>query len=227
MTTIEIIEFVVFLLAMSFYIWHMISDKKFIPSPLGFGIWLLADAAHLFTYLDFSEFWVGPVIMVLAALTAVIIGVIRTISTETKGNYKLGALDWLAITISSFSLIFWITTDNAILSNLTIQIVLAMGFLPIIKELIVEKKVEPLLSWGLFALGFLIVFIHTLNYYEHWEELIYPTVGVIGDFTVLTLSGYNKIIKSISWLKQIYFRNVLILRAFLFEIDIFLFIKLL
>lgn len=198
MKTIEIIEFIVFLLAMSFYIWHILADKNFIPSPIGFGIWLLADTVNLFTYLDFSKFWVAPVTMVLVALTIVIIAVIRTVKATNKGIYKLGIIDWFAIIISISSLIFWMATDNAMLSNMAIQVVLAMGFIPVIKELIVEKKIEPLLSWGLVALGFLIVFIHTLNYYEHWEELIYPTVTVIGDLVILILSGYNKVIKSIS-----------------------------
>ena len=215
MTTIETIEFVIFLLAMSFYIWHILADKNFIPSPIGFGIWLLADTVNLFTYLDFSRFWVGPVIMVLAALSTVIIGIIRTVNTKVKKKYKLAVLDWLAIIISISSLIFWMATDNAMLSNMAIQLVLAMGFIPVIKELIAEKKIEPLLSWGFFALGFLIVFIHTLNHYEYWEELIYSTVGVIGDLVILILSGYNKVIKSISWWIRLLFKMRLLVSFFL------------
>lgn len=198
MNSFEIAEFIVFLCASILYIYHLTNNKYFIPNPLGFGIWLLADAANLFTYLDFSKFWVGPVIMVLGVLIVVVIGIVRTVISKNKISYKLAILDWFTIILVTSSIVFWIITNNAVLSNLAIQIVLAMGFIPIIKELIVEKKIEPLLPWTLFSIGFLIVLIHTLNYYERWEELFYPVIGLFGDLTVLILSGYNKVIESIS-----------------------------
>ena len=175
------VEFFLFVGAMVFYIRHLMLTN-FIPHPIAFGIWLMADTINYFTYTDFSGFWVGPAIMPLGALTVVIIGIVKRKKTE-RHRFKL--LDWVCIGICAMSLLVWAITQNAIWSNMIIQIIIALGFVPIIGNLF-KKQREPLFPWFLFAVGWIVTCVDTYLGYKSLLEFVYPIVnGLLGCVIVL------------------------------------------
>ncbi len=175
------IEFILFVAAMFFYIRHMVVTN-FIPHPIAFGIWLISDTINFFTYTDFSTFWVGPAIMPLGALTVVIIGIVKR---EKTGKLSLKLLDWICIGICVLSLIVWTVTKNAMWSNMIIQIIIALGFVPIIGN-IFKMKAEPIFPWLLFTVGWVVTCIETISGYQSLLELIYPVInGLLGCGIVL------------------------------------------
>lgn len=192
------IEFVFFVGAMFFYIRHMILNSEFTPHPVTFGIWLIADVINYITYVSFSEYWIGPLIMPVGAAIVVLWGTIKLIiakyrKTETQ-KIEFGFIDWFAIGVSIVSLGVYFITGNGKISNIMIQIIIFMGFVPLLSNLIKSKRVdEPALPWILFCVGWLITSVDTIMGYKSLIELIYPLInGLIGCLAVLAMIIYNK-----------------------------------
>lgn len=191
MKTIEIIEFGLFFVASILYIVYIIKNKKFTPNALAFGIWLAADIVNL-TYLDFSEFWIAPVLMVICASIIFTIALIRNKKSEQKLNVRdLNWRQFSTIGIVFASILIWIFSKDSIVANLCVQAALAMGFIPIIEDLFIHKKQEPLSFWFIFLLGFIVLLFHTSIEYQRWEELVYPIVGFVGELIIVSLIIYN------------------------------------
>jgi hypothetical protein len=182
------LEFVVFLTAMVLYIRHIIKNEEFTPNPVTFGIWLVVNSINVLTYLKISEYWQGPVIM--ACGTTVIFGL--SLKRNTKVKVKLSTLDWFSIIAAIGSLGIYFITGDPVNSNLIIQIILVLGFLPLIKIIFIKGNNEPLWAWFLFASGWAIVTLKTYNdpnTYKEWVEFTYPLVqGCIGSSIVWILS---------------------------------------
>ncbi|MEI6119180.1 MAG: hypothetical protein WCP92_08525 [bacterium] len=176
MKPIEIIIFVVFIIAMFFYLRHLLVTD-FTPHPIAFGIWFVADLINFLTYIDFSKFWIAPAIMPLGAAIIVVIGIIKR---KKNHREKFKRNDLICIVLVIISLLIWALTRNAIWSNMIIQIIIALGFVPIIDNILHEKP-EPLFPWFLFIIGWTITCIYTFIGYESVVELIYPFVnGLFG-----------------------------------------------
>jgi len=176
MNTIEIIILVVFTIAMFFYIRHLLVTT-FTPHPIAFGIWFVADFINFLTYTNFSRFWIAPAIMPLGAAIILAIGIVRRKKSHRE---ILKISDWVCILLVIISLLIWAITQNAVWSNLIIQIIIALGFVPIFDNVMHEKP-EPLLPWFIFIIGWIITCIYTLIGYESIVELVYPFVnGLLG-----------------------------------------------
>ena len=176
MKPIEIIIFVVFIIAMFFYLRHLLVTD-FTPHPIAFGIWFVADLINFLTYIDFSKFWIAPAIMPLGAAIIVVIGIIKR---KKNHREKFKRNDLICIVLVIISLLIWALTRNAIWSNMIIQIIIALGFVPIIDNILHEKP-EPLFPWFLFIIGWTITCVYTFIGYESVVELIYPFVnGLFG-----------------------------------------------
>ena len=190
-------ELFLFILAMFFYIGNMLINKDFTPNPLAFGIWLIADVANYVTYVSFSKYWIGPLIMPLGAFTVVLWGTIKMIRAKYKKEVikkiKLGWKDWAAVIVSIGSLIIYFTTSNGKLSNLMIQLILFMGFVPIVDDLLKTKRVdEPNFTWFLFCIAWGITIVDTALGYKSWIEFLYPLINGGGCAVVLWISLRNK-----------------------------------
>ena len=173
MSDMKSLEFIFFLAALVFYVRHLFISK-FTPHPLAFAIWLTADVINFFTYTDFSKFWIGPALMPLGAGTVVIIAIIRRKQAERK-PFKLA--DWICVGIAVASLLVWAITRNAIWANMFVQVLLVLGFVPIIGNILANKP-EPLLPWFFFILGFTVTCVDTLMGYENRLELVYPIANL-------------------------------------------------
>lgn len=188
------IEFIAFAGAMFFYIRNMVINPDFTPHPVAFGIWLIADVTNYITYISFSKYWIGPLIMPLGAAIVVLWGTIKFVRKKNTNKIKLGKTDLFAIIISIISLLVYFNTGNGKLSNTMIQIILFMGFIPLITNLIESKRTdEPMITWILFCIGWAFTCGETLLGYKSLIELIYPFVnGLIGCGIVLGIIIYNK-----------------------------------
>ena len=190
-------EFGFFIVAMFFYIRHMVVNKDFTPNPLAFGIWLIADVVNYVTYVSFSKYWIGPLIMPVGAFTVVLWGTIKMIrakyNKELVEKIKFGWKDWSAVIVSIGSLIVYFSTSNGKLSNLMIQLILFMGFVPIVDDLLKTKRVdEPNFTWFLFCIAWGITIVDSSFGYKSWIELLYPLINGGGCAVVLWLSLRNK-----------------------------------
>lgn len=176
MNTTQIIIIIVFTLAMIFYVLHLLITK-FTPHLIAFGIWFVADFVNLLTYIKFSKFWIAPAIMSLGSAIILTIGIIKRKKSHRE---ILKTSDLVCIFLVIISLLIWAITRNAVWSNMIIQIIIALGFVPIFDN-VIHKKPEPLFPWFLFLIGWIITCIYTLIGYESIVELIYPFVnGLLG-----------------------------------------------
>jgi len=171
-------EFIILFTSVCFYIRHILVTK-FIPSPVAFAIWLIADVINFFTYTIFSEYWIAPAIMPCSALAIVIIGIVKSKKTD---RMSLAPVDWVCIGICIVSLIVW-ALSNALWSNMVIQVIIALGFVPMMGNLF-KKKIEPLLPWFLMIVGYSLIFVDTAMGCKNSLELVYPGISLLGSIII-------------------------------------------
>lgn len=185
----ENVSTLIFFGAMFFYLRNIVINKDFIPSPVGFGIWMVVDIINFITYSAFSQHWHAPAIMAGSVVFIFTISLIRS----RKVKVSLDWLDYISITTAVVSLCYYKVTGNAELANALVQIVLVVGFVPIMRPLIKDRTVEPILPWTLFTIGWFVVLINTWVNPHTFIELSYPLFqGFIGCGVVTLLSWYNQ-----------------------------------
>jgi len=90
--------------------------------------------------------------------------------------------------------IFWKTTGDPVVSNLMMQIILVISFVPTLVGLIKRRLREKSLSWNLAVLSycFLIVSIVSGSSWT-WAQLAYPFFnGIVGNGSVAIASILTK-----------------------------------
>jgi len=177
-------EFIILVASVCFYIRHVLVTK-FVPSPVAFAIWLVADVINFFTYTIFSPYWVAPAIMPCSALAIVIIGIVKSKKSDRK---SLTIIDWVCIGICVASLLVWILS-NAIWSNMVIQVIIALGFIPMMGNLF-KKKTEPLFPWLLMVIGYTVTMVDTTMGCKNPVELVYPGISLLGSIIIFLGSWF-------------------------------------
>jgi len=192
------IELIVFVSAIFFYIRHMVIHPHFTPHPVTFGIWLISDIANYLTYISFSKYWLGALIMPLGTAIIVVWGIVKLLHAKYKRlktkKLILAWTDYVSVIISIVGLLIYFTTGNGKLSNIMIQVIIFMGYVSLVGNLIESKRVdEPILVWTLYCIGWSMVSITTIIGFTSWVELVFPVInGLIGCAAILVITIRNK-----------------------------------
>jgi hypothetical protein len=155
------------------------------PNPATWFIWLIVMSLNTLTYYFVSR---GNIWNVLTP-SAITLGVLLIFSYSFVAGKlgRVGALEVATFLLAVVVGIFWLTTNNSEASNLMMQIILLISFVPTIVGLVRGELKERALPWGLGVLsyGFLIAAILVGSEWT-WVQLAYPLVnGVAGNGAVV------------------------------------------
>ena len=166
------------------------ADHQSTPNPAAWIIWLVIDSMNCVNYfLIVGNVWQSLVSFVATG------AIIATFIYSIK-NGKFSPLGWVEITaivLAAITAIFWKTTGDIRLTNIFLQLILAISFWPIIQGIISGKVHEKPLPWLLGVLAYVwgVDAIIVKENYD-WVALAYPIVsGVLGNGTVALLAFIN------------------------------------
>jgi hypothetical protein len=195
LSSLQKLQFPIFVAALATYIGHIIRDKDFVPNPLAFGIWLLGDTVSFLTYIRISELWLAPAIMPTGALIVFVYSLLRSSKEKKKENENHGGFmppdQIVALVLALIALALWAWSDMDIVANMAIQVSLAIGFYFIIASILEKKSSnEPVISWWLFLIGWSVATYETALLYKTNWEFVLPLVNGGGALLILLITYY-------------------------------------
>jgi hypothetical protein len=162
-----------------------------IPNPATWFIWLVVMVLNTVTYYFVSKrnVWVvlTPSIITLGML------VILGYSTYTGRIGKVKRVEVVCFLLAVVVGTFWLTTRKAVISNLMMQIVLAISFVPTIIGLLKGELREKALPWNLAVLSYCFLIASILVGSEWtWVQLAFPAVnGIVGNGSVALITKFK------------------------------------
>lgn len=177
------------LIATGIYLTQIIKNRS-TPNPSSWAIWIIVNIINLATYFIIVDksIWVA-----LASGTSTAVASLIFLLSLIKGKFtKLNRVDIVSLVFVVGIVFFWKTSSNAIISNIALQIIFVVAFLPTINGLLIKIARERPIPWFLGSVAYMLqVIIILLNPVTLWA-LIFPTIQIIGQGTIALLAYKQK-----------------------------------
>ncbi len=163
-----------------FYLKQTIKGES-TPNPATWLVWFVIMGINTITYfkiVDEDYFKTAIVIVGFTGITSIMI------YSLIKGKFsKIRKLDFFLLIISIAIGIFWIISKNANISNLLLQIIIFISFLPTVIGLAQNRLKEKHLPWTLASVAYTLQTISLLiNWDGNYYQLFLPIInGILGN----------------------------------------------
>lgn len=174
------------LVAYGFYFRQAVKGQS-TPNPSSWGIWLFAGIINAFTYFSVVGGNIWQSLFVMAVTFSVCVVFIYSLF---KGRFT--KVTWLEILIFVLALaigIFWQLTSNDRISNLLLQSIYVLSYIPTVVGLVTGRAKEHYASWLAAVIASLLATLSLLvDFPGDWIAFVSPIVtGLMGDGLVLWL----------------------------------------
>lgn len=179
-TTLQIIGSSLLILVYLFYLKQTVKGES-TPNPGTWVVWFVIMGINTFTYFKV----VNDDILKTAIVFVGFLGITSImLYSLIKGKFaKLAKIDLILLTLSIIIGIFWQISDNAKLSNLFLQIIIFISFLPTAIGLAQNRLKEKHWPWTLAAIAYSLQTVSLLiNYDGNLYQLFLPIInGILGN----------------------------------------------
>jgi hypothetical protein len=160
------------------------------PNPATWLIWLVVTLLNSSTYFFVVS---GNVWIWLASVaTTVMVFAIFIIAISKRKFTRLGKVEMISLFIAVCVGIFWRLTGNASVSNLALQVIFIISFIPTIYGILYKGALERPLPW----------FLAVVSYILQITNVFLTSVSLVAlGFPVVNLMGQG-IIGSLVWIKN-------------------------
>ncbi|MFT6829395.1 MAG: hypothetical protein ACJAV6_000221 [Candidatus Paceibacteria bacterium] len=151
------------------------------PNPSSWLIWSLILTINAFTY---QEVLLSNQINAVTGYVAAACLIAISTYAMTKGKFsKLKRIDIFSFSAALIVGVFWQVTGDAFLSQIALQIIIIIAYMPTLIGLDKGHAKENPLSWLIVVLAYVFLMISILIEYQgNWIELLFPLVnGLIGN----------------------------------------------
>ena len=167
-------------------------DSKSILNPATWLIWSAINVGNLISYLILSDYTLYKISLSLV-VTFFVCAI--TLYGFSKGKTsKISPFDWIILIGFMLILPYWFISKSAENSNVLIQILFGLSYLPTIRGLTTGTIKETALPWYLAFVSYLLLLTSLLlNYSGVWQELVYPIVnGLLGNLSIAIIATIQK-----------------------------------
>ncbi|MFZ5364809.1 MAG: hypothetical protein ACOZBH_01240 [Patescibacteria group bacterium] len=194
MTASEMLGLVSSLLIIPVYFIYLkqISKGESIPNPATWIILLVVMSMNAVTFAIMVISWEKCLLAIFCAAMTIIVFVYSYIKRKFV---EFSKLDYFCLALAAAVGILWLTTGNARLANLMLQIILFVSFVPIWVGLKSGRLKEKSPPWILGVISYcLTLAVIISNWSGDIAQLLYPLVnGILGNGSVAVMAiHYNR-----------------------------------
>lgn len=132
---------------------QLIKKQKIRPSLAMWTFFSLAVGMSLITYMSEGNYSFLDNILNTTDL-ALVISVAVSIYFSGDKSSRFNSFDKILLIVVSLIILFWITTRNHFVSNILIQLILVIAYIPVVSRMLVSKvNTEPFSVWVLLLLA--------------------------------------------------------------------------
>ena len=128
------------------YIW-MLHRKQSQPSLAMWTFFTIAVAMSLITYLKEGDFgfWDNVLNTTDLALAGLVTLSILLIGDKSS---RFNRFEWWCLISVVLIIIFWLVSQNHLITNVAIQLILVIAYIPVVRRMIITRKnSEPFIVW--------------------------------------------------------------------------------
>lgn len=165
-----------------YYIYYkQVKSNSSTPNPSSWAIWALVMIINAFTYQEVLQD--NPIKGLLAYVTVLCVVIMFSYSLKQGKFTKPNMLDIVIFCIAIAIGFFWKTTGNAFISQIALQTILFISFIPTITGLLSGKAKEEAKPWLIAVLAYMFSIASILwEWNGNWIELAFPIVnGILGN----------------------------------------------
>ena len=180
------------LIAYGFYFKQAVRGQS-TPNPSTWLIWFIAGIINTFTYFSVVDGNVWQSLFVIAVTFSVFIILIYALS---KGKFaKIRSLEIIIFLLALGIGIFWQITANDRISNLLLQGIYVISYIPTVIGLVRRTAKEHYASWLTVVISYSFATLALLaNHPEDWIAFVSPIVnGILGNGLIVLLIFSKKI----------------------------------
>jgi hypothetical protein len=162
------------------------------PNATTWLIWSVVGLINTLSYIAVvqNDYW-------QAAITITATGGLTTIFLYSllKGKFKkLGTVDTVCLILAAIVGALWQISGNADITNISLQAIYVISFIPTVHGILKETHKEKSLAWDLAVIAYSFSVIGVLTTEDfRWQALFYPVVnGVLGNGAVDLAIHYKK-----------------------------------
>ncbi|HRZ34343.1 MAG TPA: hypothetical protein P5276_00970 [Candidatus Paceibacterota bacterium] len=137
----------------------------------------------------------GKLLSIVTPLVTIIgMVVIMVYATKVGRMGKIGRVDTVCFILAIVVGIFWQISKDSLISNLMMQVVFMISYIPTIVGLARGRLKEKALAWNMAVASYFFLILSILSG-ERWTmaELIYPTInGLIGNGSIPLILWWKK-----------------------------------
>lgn len=186
---------IIALIAYGFYFKQVVKGQS-IPNPSSWAIWLLAGIINTFTYFSVVK---GNLSQSFIAISVTFSVAVIFIYSLFKGKFsKISGIEIIIFLLSLGIGIFWQLTSNDRISNLLLQGIYVISYIPTISGIIKGTGKEYPVSWITAVIAYIFSIISILlNFQGDWIAIIFPLVnGIIVNGLIVLLIFHKQSKKS-------------------------------
>ena len=186
---------VIAVVAYGFYFRQILKSQS-TPNPSSWGIWSLAGLINAFTYFSVTgkDIWQSLIVMAVLLSTLTIF-----IYSFSKGKFtKISSIEIVVFILAIVIGIFWHITSDDRLSNLFLQGIYVISYVPTIFGVLRGSAKENLTSWTIIFMAYVFSTL-SIIYGNHadWVAFVNPLVnGLLGTGFVISAIVYKSSFKS-------------------------------
>src|SRR3989338_6930189 len=164
-----------------------IRNGSSIPNPATLFLWILIDTVNLISYFFTTgkDNWKA-----LTAYVATILAFFMFIYSLVFGKFaSIGLVEIAALAGAIIISYFYIRTKNHRVSNMMIQVIFLISYVPVAVGILTGTLVESPPAWILGIISYVFMALAVVVDYNDWLELAYPIAnGIIGNGVVAILA---------------------------------------
>ena len=168
-----------------------LKKKNTTPNAITWFMWTIAGVINAITYYHLVD---GNIFKYMVTILAAACASVVFFYAAFKRKFKrLNEVDWVIVALLICISIFWYTSQNQRDTNLLLQLVYIISFVPIAYNVWFKNATEYIVPFwiAIFAYSISIIVI-LLDWNGDWAEIAYPVAnGIIGN-GIVTIIIYKK-----------------------------------
>lgn len=162
------------------------------PNPGTWIIWFVVMAMNTVTYYFVAGKSLWPLLTPVVITSGLLLILAYSCIVGRLGS--VGATELIVFSLAGVAGVFWSITKDPVMSNMMMQIVLFVSFIPTLFGLLRGELREAPFSWDCAVLSYVLLLASILSSVNWtWAQLVYPFLnGVVGNGSIAIATRMRK-----------------------------------
>lgn len=155
------------------------------PNPAAWAMWAFGSLVNLWSYAELTDGgWAKEILPICCASACIVLFAVYRIKGRLR---KLTGLEVVVLSLDVVITIFYILSNNSIVTNIALQISTVLSFQPVFRDLKTDPGSEQPRPWMFWTSAYAMQLGVLAFEWSSWIEAVYPLVNLLLNGSVLII----------------------------------------